>query len=197
PMVRSGEADAVWCGQGMIPERIALVDFTQPYAIFNETVLVRAGDPASGPHNMAGYRVGAIAGSANLKVARTIDGAEIVEFGASADVFGDMIEALRSGEVDAFVDDDVVTVPLGDEPESSPETRNCSTNSTRRSTPSARTVDFVPCGKSGCLVCLSRWTPRDSHAVGFPGDANEQRLYARRRADRRRCRVAQYPRHDR
>ncbi|MEY4476830.1 MAG: hypothetical protein RJA31_334, partial [Actinomycetota bacterium] len=32
PMVRSGEADAVWCGQGMIPERIALVDFTQPYA---------------------------------------------------------------------------------------------------------------------------------------------------------------------
>jgi polar amino acid transport system substrate-binding protein len=117
PMVRSGEADAVWCGQGMIPERIALVDFTQPYAIFNETVLVRAGDPASGPHNMAGYRVGAIAGSANLKVARTIDGAEIVEFGASADVFGDMIEALRSGEVDAFVDDDVVTVPLGDEPD--------------------------------------------------------------------------------
>lgn len=117
PAVRSGEADAVWCGQGMIPERIALVDFTQPYAIFNETVLVRSGDPASSPSNMSGYRVGAIANSANLKVAQSIEGAVIVEFGATADVFHDMIESLRRGDVDAFVDDDVVTVPLGDEPD--------------------------------------------------------------------------------
>ena len=117
PAVRSGEADAVWCGQGMIPERIALVDFTQPYAIFNETVLVRSGDPASGPTTMSGYRVGAIANSANLKVAQSIEGAVIVEFGASADVFHDMIEALRRGDVDAFVDDDVVMLPLVDDPD--------------------------------------------------------------------------------
>ena len=109
PMVRSGEADAVWCGQGIIPERQALVDFTQPYAIFNETVLVRAGDPADGPESMSGYRVGAIANSANMKVAKAIPGAEIVEFGATADVFADMIAALRNGDVDAFVDDDVLT----------------------------------------------------------------------------------------
>lgn len=117
PMVRSGEADAVWCGQGIIPERQALVDFTQPYAIFNETVLVRAGDPAEGPDTMSGYRVGAIANSANMKVARAIVGAEIVEFGATADVFADMIAALRNGEVDAFVDDDVVMIPLGEDPD--------------------------------------------------------------------------------
>jgi polar amino acid transport system substrate-binding protein len=66
---------------------------------------------------MAGYRVGAIANSANLKVAQTIVGAEIVEFGATADVFADMIAALRSGEVDAFVDDDVVMIPLGEDPD--------------------------------------------------------------------------------
>ena len=116
PMVRAGEADAVWCGQGMIPERIALIDFTQPYAIFNETVLVRAGDPARDRHSMHGYKVGAIANSANIKVARTIEGAEIIEF-SSDDVFGDMIRALRSGEIDAFVDDDVVTIPLADDPD--------------------------------------------------------------------------------
>ncbi len=117
PMVRSGEADAVWCGQGIIPERQALVDFTQPYAIFNETVLVRAGDPADGPESMSGYRVGAIANSANMKVAKAIPGAEIVEFGATADVFADMIAALRNGDVDAFVDDDVVMIPLGEDPD--------------------------------------------------------------------------------
>lgn len=113
PMVQNGEVDAVWCGQGMIPERIALVDFTQPYAIFNETVLVRADDPARSNTEMNGYKVGAIAGSANLKVAQTIVGAEIIEF-TGASVFEDMIAALRTGAVDAFVDDDVVMIPLAD-----------------------------------------------------------------------------------
>lgn len=116
PSVLAGEADAVLCGQGMIPERIALVDFTAPYAIFNETVLVRAGDPARDRHSMVGYKVGAIKDSANIKVARTIEGAEIIEF-SSDDVFSEMINALLSGEIDAFVDDDVVMVPMGDLPE--------------------------------------------------------------------------------
>jgi polar amino acid transport system substrate-binding protein len=113
PMVQRGEVDAVWCGQGMIPERIALVDFTQPYAIFNETTLVRSGDPGNSPNNMSGYKVGAIAGSANLKVAQSIVGAEIVEF-TGPSVFEDMIDALRTGAVDAFVDDDVVMIPLAE-----------------------------------------------------------------------------------
>jgi polar amino acid transport system substrate-binding protein len=112
-MVQRGEADAVWCGQGMIPERIAQVDFTQPYAIFNETTLVRTGDPANSATTMHGYKVGAIAGSANLKVAKTIEGAEIIEFTGET-VFDDMIAALRTGAVDAFVDDDVVMIPLAD-----------------------------------------------------------------------------------
>ena len=49
PAVRRGEADAVWCGQGMTAERAALVDFTRPYAVFNETLIVRADDPARAP----------------------------------------------------------------------------------------------------------------------------------------------------
>jgi polar amino acid transport system substrate-binding protein len=113
PCVQAGDADAVWCGQGMTEERMRQVDFTQPYAIFNETVLVRAGDPARGPNELGGYRVGAIANSTNLALALTFPDIIPVEFGAGDDVFGDMITSLRSGEIDAFVDDDVVTVPLG------------------------------------------------------------------------------------
>jgi len=115
--VQTGAADAVWCGQGMTDERMQQVDFTRPYAIFNETVLVRAGDPARAPEDMVGYRVGAIANSTNMALALTIPGIIPVEFGASTDVFGDMIESLRSGQVDAFIDDDVVTVILGAEPD--------------------------------------------------------------------------------
>lgn len=115
PAVRRGDADAVWCGQGMTEEREALVDFTHPYAVFNETLIVRADDPARSADELEGYRIGAIANSTNMKLAETFAGAELVSFGASDDVFGDMIAATRSGEIDGFVDDDVVMIPLGQE----------------------------------------------------------------------------------
>ncbi len=115
PTVRRGDADAVWCGQGITPERSALVDFTRPYAIFNESVIVRAGDPATTADDLAGYKIGAITGSTNMKLAETFPGVELVHFGANDDVFGEMIEATRSGAIDGFVDDDVVMVPLAEE----------------------------------------------------------------------------------
>lgn len=115
PAVRRGDADAVWCGQGMTPERAALVDFTRPYAIFNESVIVRADDPARSAEDLKGYKIGAIANSTNMKLAETFADVELVSFGASDDVFGDMIEATRSGEIDGFVDDDVVMIPLAEE----------------------------------------------------------------------------------
>lgn len=116
PAVRLGEADAVWCGQGIIPSRREQMDFTRPYAVFSETVLVRAGDPARAPADLEGYRVAAIEGSANMRLAESFPGVELVPF-TGADVFGDMIRAVRDGTVDAMVDDDVVTVPLGEESE--------------------------------------------------------------------------------
>ncbi|NKX49902.1 amino acid ABC transporter substrate-binding protein [Arthrobacter deserti] len=115
PAVRDHRVDAVWCGQGIIPERQAVVNFTDPYAVFDETVLVRKGDPARAPEDLAGYRVAAIEGSANMRLAVTFPGAEPVAF-TGEDVFGDMLAALRNGEVDAMVDDDVATVPLGGDP---------------------------------------------------------------------------------
>ncbi|TCK21075.1 ABC transporter substrate-binding protein [Pseudonocardia endophytica] len=110
--VTDGRADAVWCGQGVTPERAAQVDFTRPYAVFGETLVVRSGDPARAPEDLAGYRIGAIEGSINEKLARTFPGIELVGFGSSDDVFGDMIAATRDGTIDGFVDDDVVNVPL-------------------------------------------------------------------------------------
>lgn len=117
PAVQRGDADAVWCGQGIIPSRQEQVDFTRPYAVFDEAVLVRAGDPARSPDDLRGYRVAAIEASANMRLAETFPGVELVPFGATDDVFGDMIEAVRNGTVDAMVDDDLVTVPLGADPD--------------------------------------------------------------------------------
>ncbi|WP_405647724.1 ABC transporter substrate-binding protein [Streptomyces uncialis] len=118
PAVRRADADAVLCGQGVTGARLREVDFTRPYAVFHESVLVRRGDPVRTAADLAGRRVAAIAGSTNMALAETFEGAVTVAFGGdSGDVFGDMLHALRSGEVDAVVDDDVVFVPLGEHPD--------------------------------------------------------------------------------
>ena len=113
PSVVDGRMDGVWCGQGIIPERLYVVDFTDPYAIFNESVIMRAGEAVPTHEGLAGKRVGAIANSANMRLAKTFDDAILVAFnGDSDDVFGDMVGALRTGEIDAVVDDDVALIPI-------------------------------------------------------------------------------------
>jgi polar amino acid transport system substrate-binding protein len=115
PAVRRHDVDAVLCGQGIIGSRLEQVDFTAPYGIFHEGVLCRRGEAVHHPSGLVGQRIAAIAGSANERLARSFEGAVVVPFsGESDDVYGDMLDALRSGEVFGVVDDDVVFVPLGD-----------------------------------------------------------------------------------
>jgi polar amino acid transport system substrate-binding protein len=113
PTLLGGGGDVVWCGQGITEERSKFVDFSRPYAIFDESVLVRAGSGIESPDGLRGRRVGAIDGSTNMVLAKTFPDILPVPFDGSADdVFGEMVQALRDGDVDAVVDDDVVTVPL-------------------------------------------------------------------------------------
>jgi ABC-type amino acid transport substrate-binding protein len=113
-----GQVDAIWSSQAVTPERQAIVDFTRPYGLFDEGVMVRAGEGVTGPEALAGRRVAAIAASTNLRTAQGIPGAVIVEVaGDTDDVFGDMIAMLRAGEVDAFVDDEPVLRDLDEEAE--------------------------------------------------------------------------------
>ena len=116
--VDAGEGDAIWCGQGITEERRRRVDFTRPYAVFDESLLVRAGAGIDSPTQLEGKRIGAIAGSTNMALAETFEGAELVPFGGeSDDVFGEMLDALRVGQIDGVVDDDVAFIALADEPD--------------------------------------------------------------------------------
>lgn len=115
PAAQRHQVDAVLCGQGIIPSRLEQVDFTRPYGIFHEGVLCRRGEAVGNPSGLVGKRIAAIAGSANERLAHSFEGAVVVPFsGESDDVYGDMLAALRAGEVFGVVDDDVVFVPLGD-----------------------------------------------------------------------------------
>ena len=173
--LNAGHGDAIWCGQGITAERRRRVDFTRPYAVFDESLLVRAGSGLSSPDELAGRRIGAIAGSTNMALAETFAGAELVPFGGqSDDVFGEMIDALRAGEVDGIVDDDVALVPLADDPDFevafTVPTRNEWGVAVARARPDMRdTLDHALAGAiaDGRLAsCWQRWLPELEYPFG-------------------------------
>ena len=107
PALAAGEVDAIWCGAAITPERERAFLFSRPYAVFDESVLVRSGEGLRTSADLVGKRVGAIDGSTNLALAKQWPGCEPVPFdGAVDDVFADMIAALVEGRVDAVVDDE-------------------------------------------------------------------------------------------
>jgi len=116
PALNKGEGDLLLCGQGISDLRKTLADFTAPYAVFDEAVMVLRKSPVRCKEDLKGKRVAAIAGSLNMALAETFDGCIRVPFdGNTADVMGDMVKALRTGEVDAFIDDDIALIPLAEQ----------------------------------------------------------------------------------
>jgi len=108
-----GECDGIWCGSAITPEREQRFLYSRPYAVFDESVAVRAVDAIGAAGDLGGRRVGAIAGSTNMALAETFEGAVRVPFdGVTDDVLGDMLRALQAGEVDAVVDDDVAFIGI-------------------------------------------------------------------------------------
>lgn len=107
PALERGEVDAIWCGSAITEERRRVFDYSLPYAVFDEAVLIRRGEPIRGPADLAGRRVGAIAASTNMRLAERWPAGERVGFdGSSEDVFAEMVQALREGRIDALIDDE-------------------------------------------------------------------------------------------
>jgi polar amino acid transport system substrate-binding protein len=117
PAVLNGEADAVWCGMAITAERAAVMKFSNPYATFNESLLVRRGAAMKGPEATAGMRIGVPAHSTNEQLARSWPGALVVPYAGYDDVFTAMIDDLASGALDGFVDDQPALVPLAERDE--------------------------------------------------------------------------------
>jgi len=101
------QADAIWCGCAITSAREERFLFSKPYAAFDESVLVRGDSSILSPSDLKGLKVAAIEGSTNMALAKSWIGCQIVAFsGKSDDVFADMVDALKAGEVDAVVDDE-------------------------------------------------------------------------------------------
>lgn len=111
----TGNYDVVWFNQAITEERKAKADFTRPYGLFDEAVLVRKESSVISPEDLTGLKVGGLADSTNLELARTFGNAEIVAFPGSDRVLPQMLEALRKGEIDALIDDELVLLVAAEE----------------------------------------------------------------------------------
>ncbi|MGF1481620.1 MAG: substrate-binding periplasmic protein [Cyanophyceae cyanobacterium] len=108
--LQTDQYDCVWFNQAITPQRSALVNFTRPYGLFDEAVLVRAESSVQSPEDLAGLRVGGLADSTNIALAAGFSGVETVPFPGSDKVLPEMLEALRQGEIDALIDDELVLI---------------------------------------------------------------------------------------
>jgi polar amino acid transport system substrate-binding protein len=115
PQMQTGQFDVVWFNQAITPERQQWVTFTRPYGLFDEAVLVQADSPVRSEEDLMGLRVGGLADSTNLALAATFRGVTIVPYPGSDKVLPEMLEALRKGEIDALIDDELVLVVAAEE----------------------------------------------------------------------------------
>lgn len=113
--MQTGRYDVVWFNQAIIPQRQQWVDFTRPYGLFDEAVLVKADSPVRSPMDLSGLRVGGLADSTNLALAATFPDVLTVPYPGSDRVLPEMLEALRNGEIDALIDDELVLVVAAEE----------------------------------------------------------------------------------
>jgi polar amino acid transport system substrate-binding protein len=113
--LQTGEYDVIWFNQAITPERQQWVDFSRPYGLFDEAVLVRQESTAQSIADLAGLRVGGLADSTNIALAASFPDVETVPYPGSDKVLPEMLAALRSGEIDALIDDELVLVVAAEE----------------------------------------------------------------------------------
>lgn len=106
----TGKYDVVWFNQAITPERQKIVTFTRPYGLFDEAVLVRKDSSIQAIADLQGKRVGGLADSTNIALVNDFPEATAVPYPGSDQVLPEMLAALRAGEVDAVIDDELVLV---------------------------------------------------------------------------------------
>jgi polar amino acid transport system substrate-binding protein len=113
--IQTGKYDVVWFNQATMLERQRWVDFTRPYGLFDEAVLVRSPSEVNFPKDLAGLRVGGLADSTNIALAATWADVITVPYPGSDRVLPEMLTALRAGEIDALIDDELVLLVAAEE----------------------------------------------------------------------------------
>jgi polar amino acid transport system substrate-binding protein len=104
-----GEYDVVWFNQAITQERRAWADFTRPYGRFDTALLVREDSDIFERSDLSQRRIGILTGSPNYQLTEVLPpDVEVQSFDCTDDVPQLMLEALRQGDIDAIVEDELV-----------------------------------------------------------------------------------------
>jgi polar amino acid transport system substrate-binding protein len=107
PALEERRIDAILYNQSVTPDRMEKAAFTPPYGVFHESVMTRRDSGIRSPADLRGKRVGALVATTNMELATAVDGAEVVEYAGSVASFMQMVEDVRTGVLDALVDDEI------------------------------------------------------------------------------------------
>lgn len=108
--LHANTCDIVWFNQAITPHRQQHSRFTRPYGLFNEAIIVRTADGIDTAADLAGRKLAGLADSTNVELGQQFEGVELIPFPGTDTVLQDMLAALRAGEVDAVVDDELVLI---------------------------------------------------------------------------------------
>ncbi|PSN10168.1 amino acid ABC transporter substrate-binding protein [filamentous cyanobacterium CCP5] len=108
--LQAGKCDVVWFNQAVTEDRLSHSRFTRPYGYFNEAIIVRADSEIHSAADLEGLKLGGLADSTNIELGEQFAGVELVPFPGSDQVLPEMLAALRAGEIDALVDDELVLI---------------------------------------------------------------------------------------
>ncbi|MGF1499453.1 MAG: substrate-binding periplasmic protein [Elainellaceae cyanobacterium] len=126
--LQAQQCDVIWFNQAITEERLSHSRFTRPYGIFDEAIIVRAESDIHTAADLHGLKLGGLADSTNLALGEQFAGVKLVPFPGSDQVLPEMLAALRAGEIDALVDDELVLITAA---EADPKLRIAFTVETR------------------------------------------------------------------
>jgi ABC-type amino acid transport substrate-binding protein len=109
PFLTSGKVDLIAATMTITEERKREVDFSIPYFVAGETILVRANSKITKYQDLAGKKVATIRGSTgDMAIAELVPDAERIQFESNFEA----LQALKEGRVEAFVQDYVLLFNL-------------------------------------------------------------------------------------
>lgn len=107
PFLEQGQVDMVVATYTINEERDEVIDFAGPYYTAGQDILVPAGNPQGieGPDDLAGVNVCSVSGSTPASnIQQNYPDAELTLF----DTYGDCLQALLNGQVEAITTDNVI-----------------------------------------------------------------------------------------
>lgn len=102
PYLQTGKVNVVFCNFTITPQRAQAINFTIPYVISGEGVIVKKDSDINTIKDLAGKRIAVTKGSTNAQlVGKAVPNAQVMPFNEDTSA----IAAVKSGQADAFIED--------------------------------------------------------------------------------------------